>query len=278
MEPGSEERGRCAVRNHDGLTTLTARLVAVERGRHLAAARGGEGPPVVLFDGGAFGIYADGANVVRALAARGVPSVTYTRANLSGSDVMTGPPTPDAHVDDMLRLLSALGQDGPCVFVGHSMGALRLHRLAERVPERVAGLVLVDGIVPSRGWRRRLGALAVILGPVERTLPAFCRTASAYPNKMRLQGQERADKLKSVYSASHLRAARAEFAAAARVEIGTGHGTPMVLLPAGRVARGSEDLAARTGARLVDMSAWGHASVLSPEPAETVAREATSML
>lgn len=278
MEFGSEYRGRCAVRDHGQLTTLTALPVAVEPGRHLAAAQGGSGPPRVLFDGGAFAIYADGANLVRALAARGVPSVTYTRANLSGSDDRAGPPTPDAHGDDMLRFLNALGQTGPCVFVGHSMGALRLHRLAQVSPDRVAGLVLVDGIVPSRGWQRRLRALAAILGPVERTLPAFCRTANAYPNKMQLEGRERADKLRSVYSAAHLRASRAEFAAAARAQISADHDRPMVLMPAGRVARGSESLAARSGAGLIDMGDWGHASVLSPKPCEVIAETAASMV
>lgn len=253
------------------MSDAEARAVEVEPGRTLRAMTGGQGAPSALYDAGAFGIYADGANVVRALAERGVASVAYTRAGLSGSDPGQGAPTPDAHVADMLRLLGALGQDGPVTLIGHSMAGFRLHRLAELHPQRVQRLVLVDAMVPGALPSAALHAFAASLRPVERTLPAFCRTANAYPNAMRLSGQERADKLTSVYAAAHLRATRLEVAEAARAPIGTDHGAPMTLMPSGRVARGSEALAERTGAHLIDMSSWGHASVLNPEGAAVIA-------
>ena len=236
------------------------------------------GPPQALYDAGAFGIYADGANVVRALAARGVPALTYTRAGLSGSDPAPGAPTPATHVADMAALLDAEGQGGPVVLVGHSMAGFRLNLFAQAYPERTAGLVLVDAMVPGALPRAAIAAFASALRPVERALPAFCRTASAYPNAMRLTGQERADKLTSVYSADHLRATRLEVAEVARAQVQTDHGARVVLMPAGRVARGSEGLARRTGARVVDMSGWGHAGVLGPEPSGVIADEAAKLL
>ena len=233
--------------------------------------RGGEGPPRVLFDAGAFGIYADGANLVRALAARGVSSATYTRAGLSGSDPSPHAPTPQQHAEDMLALLSALGQTGPVLLAGHSMAGLRLHALASLAPERAAGLVLIDAMVPGVRSPRLLRAGAAALRPVERLLPAFCRAADAYPNAMRLEGRERADKLASVYSAAHLSASRAEIHHAARADVPPVPPVPMLIFPAGRIARGSDTLAAAADARLIDMSAYGHAGILAPEPAGRVA-------
>ena len=255
-----------------------ASRVRLADGRGLTVLRGGEGAPRVLFDAGAFGIYADGANLVRALAGRGVPAMSYTRAGLSGSDPAPRAPNPDAHGADMVGLLEASGQDGPVVLVGHSMAGLRLHALAHRRPDRVLGLVLVDAMVPGAWPRPALRAFAAALRPVERALPALCRTANAYPNAMRLEGQERADKLASVYAADHLRASRAEVLGLARAAVTPAGHARMVLMPAGRVARGSGALAERTGARLVDMSAWGHAAVLSPEPSDRVAEAVMSLL
>jgi pimeloyl-ACP methyl ester carboxylesterase len=53
------------------------------------------------------------------------------------------------HADDSARALDAAGTER-AVVVGHSMGAFVATRLAERHPDRVAGLVLVDGGLPLR--------------------------------------------------------------------------------------------------------------------------------
>lgn len=54
------------------------------------------------------------------------------------------------HADDVAALLDELGVDR-CVVVGHSMGGYVAVTLAARHPERVAGLVLVDGGLPLKG-------------------------------------------------------------------------------------------------------------------------------
>ncbi|MGA8048156.1 MAG: alpha/beta hydrolase [Dermatophilaceae bacterium] len=53
------------------------------------------------------------------------------------------------HADDTARALDDLGI-GRVLVVGHSMGAFVATRLAERHPDRVAALVLVDGGLPLR--------------------------------------------------------------------------------------------------------------------------------
>jgi lipase len=60
------------------------------------------------------------------------------------SRALPGPYGLDAHVEDLLAVLDALGLERP-VTLGHSMGAYVVARLAAHHPQRVSRLVLVDG-------------------------------------------------------------------------------------------------------------------------------------
>ncbi|GAA1059689.1 alpha/beta hydrolase [Agromyces bracchium] len=60
---------------------------------------------------------------------------------------LPGPWSLRDHADDQVRLLDALGIERAFV-VGHSMGAFVTVRLAAAHPDRVAGVVLVDGGLP----------------------------------------------------------------------------------------------------------------------------------
>jgi pimeloyl-ACP methyl ester carboxylesterase len=68
----------------------------------------------------------------------------YDRAGRGGSDGGTGPRTPGRVVEDLERLLTAIGARPPYVLVGHSFGGQVIRVYAARHPERVRGLVLVD--------------------------------------------------------------------------------------------------------------------------------------
>ena len=59
------------------------------------------------------------------------------------------------------RLLDAAGIDGPYVLVGHSAGGFESMRFAERHPDRVAGMVLVNSTVPDQDRLTREAAPAV---------------------------------------------------------------------------------------------------------------------
>ncbi len=85
--------------------------------------------------------------------ARQLPDVRIVAPDLrgrGGSRALPGPYGMARHADDVAALLDELGVDR-CVVVGHSMGGYVAVTLAARHPERVAGLVLVDGGLPLKG-------------------------------------------------------------------------------------------------------------------------------
>lgn len=84
--------------------------------------------------------------------AQQLPDVRLVAPDLrgrGGSRAMGGPYGMVQHADDVAGLLDELGVER-CVVVGHSMGGFVAVTLAHRHPERVAGLVLVDGGLPLR--------------------------------------------------------------------------------------------------------------------------------
>ena len=113
---------------------------------------------VVLLEAGSFGFSADWAVVQDQLAARGIHSIAYDRAGMALSDPGPGAARRPGHRLDLERLLAALGEPGPFVLAGHSMAGLHIHLFAARNPDRIAGLVFVDAIIPALAadpWVRR---------------------------------------------------------------------------------------------------------------------------
>lgn len=74
-----------------------------------------------------------------------------------------GPWGADAHAEDLLALLDALGIDGRVGLVGHDVGGAVMQALARRTPQRWAGLLFFDfvypGIGPRMGAPDRLGEI-----------------------------------------------------------------------------------------------------------------------
>ncbi|WP_400993654.1 alpha/beta hydrolase [Agromyces sp. GXQ0307] len=94
---------------------------------------------------------------------------------------LPGPWSLRDHADDQVRLLDALGIDRAFV-VGHSMGAFVTVRLAAAHPDRVAGVVLVDGGLPiphPEGLSPEEVAAAV-LGPAIARLEMRFTDGAAY--------------------------------------------------------------------------------------------------
>ena len=123
----------------DGLTVPVA-------GGDLAVTSWGSGPgtPVLAVHG----ITAHGISFARAaaeLAARGGPPPLAPALRGRGrSGTLPGPYGLAAHADDLVAVLDSRGVRR-AVVVGHSMGAFVANLLAVRHPDRVAGLLLVDG-------------------------------------------------------------------------------------------------------------------------------------
>lgn len=77
----------------------------------------------------------------------GAPVLAPDLRGRGRSGDLPGPAGMDAHVEDLVAVLDAAGVDR-AVLVGHSMGGFVVAALAEAAPERVAGVVLVDGGLP----------------------------------------------------------------------------------------------------------------------------------
>lgn len=77
----------------------------------------------------------------------------YDRAGLGWSERGTRERTTAAMTDELLALLAAARIEGPLVLVGHSFGGVLVRTIAAAIPERVAGLVMVDPAHPDQPQR-----------------------------------------------------------------------------------------------------------------------------
>lgn len=121
-------------------------------GRSLRVVRAGPAAgaaPLIVCEHGAFGCASDWAVVQERLAAKGLRSLAYDRAGLGFSDAGPAPRDGRAINDDLEALLGALGETGPILLVGHSMGGLMVRLFALERERALAGLVLVDAVTPD---------------------------------------------------------------------------------------------------------------------------------
>lgn len=86
------------------------------------------------------------------------------------------------HADDLAAVLDQLGVEGGAVVAGHSMGAFASLVLADRHPEKVSGLVLIDGGVPLRVPADMPADMVIraVLGPAAERLKATFPDLDAY--------------------------------------------------------------------------------------------------
>lgn len=120
-------------------------------GRRLRMVRAGPpaAEPLIVLECGAFGCAADWAVVQQRLADKGLRSLAYDRAGLGYSDPGPRPRDGRAIAADLEALLAHVGEAGPLILVGHSMGGLLLRVFVGRNRERVTGVVLVDAVTPE---------------------------------------------------------------------------------------------------------------------------------
>lgn len=116
------------------------------------------GPPVLLTGGcGVSATYWTG--VIQLL-----PDVHLTVLDRPGLGGTPWPGTIPLLAEEVATLASLVGEDEPAILVAHSMAAFHVEGFARQYPERVRGLVLVDGSVE---W------------PTRRPRPPGARTATA---------------------------------------------------------------------------------------------------
>jgi pimeloyl-ACP methyl ester carboxylesterase len=120
-------------------------------GYRLAAEVMGEAGPAVVFVS-AFGEPRDSWSSVLPLLNEPMRKVSYDRAGIGESEPRPDRGTPQpysAMARELDQLLSTLEVAGPYVLVGHSFGCLVARAFEVIWPDRVVGLVLVDGSVPE---------------------------------------------------------------------------------------------------------------------------------
>ncbi len=123
---------------------MPGRMVSVGSHRlHLSCA--GQGSPVVLLESG-WGMPAAIWARTQPLLAQRTQTCVYDRAGYGWSE--SGPdPRDAAHIAaEAEALLEAAQIKGSLILVGHSFGGICVRLLAKRIPERVAGMVLVDAV------------------------------------------------------------------------------------------------------------------------------------
>ncbi len=188
-------------------------------GRRLHLIREGPagGRPAVLLEAGAFGLSADFGVVQEKLAGQGWHVCSYDRAGLGLSDPGPEPRDGLAVVGDLEKLLATAREDGPFILVGHSMAGLYLRLYANRNPDKVAGLVLVDAATPESTdttiGRRFVGQFAAAsrLAAFGARLGLFAPLAgTSLGDKIGLTPVASAEKRRAFASARHHRWASAE--------------------------------------------------------------------
>ncbi|MGF1462769.1 MAG: alpha/beta fold hydrolase [Maricaulaceae bacterium] len=205
----------------DARLTPPGEMIEVEPGRRLHVVCRGtaiETAPSVLYDAGAFGIYADAWRIMEAVG-EFAHICAYDRAGLGFSDPVDAAPSPTFHAADMERLLDRLGASGPIVLVGHSMAGLRLHAFAATRGERLAGLVFLDAASAAfadteRGRRLlRVFRSATQFGGLLARIGALRLAAPVLPDPLGLQGVHRAAKLRALGRVGHHKTALRELKA-----------------------------------------------------------------
>jgi len=127
--------------------------------------------PTVVFENG-LGMTLDSWRYVLPLLAPQAQLIRYNRPG-AGRSTDNGAERRSSLVCSHLRaVLAASGAQPPFVLVGHSLGGLYVQACARRMPELVAGLVLVDPVVRGQEAliRRHDRFSAVLLGAMQSTL------------------------------------------------------------------------------------------------------------
>jgi pimeloyl-ACP methyl ester carboxylesterase len=185
-------------------------MVDVGGRRRRGVRAGPEGArPLIVLEHGAFGCAADWAVVQERLAAKGYRSLAYDRAGLGHSEPGPVPRDGKAINRDLTMLLAVLGEKGPFVLVGHSMGGLMVRLFALTHPRLVQGVVMVDAMVPDlmgmASGRRAIGAFGGVLRLAAASAQfGLMRPVSFFThNLIGLTGEARAEKRAIHGSAPH---------------------------------------------------------------------------
>ncbi|MDQ0178223.1 alpha/beta fold hydrolase [Bacillus chungangensis] len=112
-------------------------------GRRLWLNRSGSGSPSVVFIPAAGMVGLDYLNIHHKIS-QCATSVIYDRSGTGWSDHVKLPRSALEVTDELRNVLHTAGVPAPYLFVGHSLGGIYAHRYAQRFPDEVAGMILLE--------------------------------------------------------------------------------------------------------------------------------------
>ncbi len=191
-------------------------------GHHLHIRCVGQGTPTVILEAASGGMSANWVRVQQEVA-KTARACAYDRAGLGWSE--PGPEPRDARQisSELHTLIGEVSTDeGPYILVGHSYGGLYARMYADRYPDEVVGLVLVDSSHPEQFTRsperremyeraRRLTAMAALFSRL-----GLIRLFDVFPAPAGLPAHQHAQVEAFLSSTHHLVATAQEFSATPR--------------------------------------------------------------
>jgi pimeloyl-ACP methyl ester carboxylesterase len=202
---------------------------------------GSGSPTVVLEPGGGAG--ATTMAWIAPAVARDTRVCVYDRAGRGWSDAAQTPPDAVQISTDLHTLLARAHVPGPYVLAGHSFGGLYVMTYADRYPDEVAGLVLVDSTAPKSGdvpdQRHGYSVLKHLSSLVSTTARLGLGRAIAATGFAGLPPESRDEARSHAASAEEMSSFLDEFGAASRSEkeagrLGSLDPKPLVVLTADR--------------------------------------------
>ncbi len=158
---------------HAAASASPGLLAKLPDGRRLNFRCSGHGAPTVLMEAG-FGATSLAWYKVQPVLAKSHRVCAYDRAGAGFSDPGPLPRDGAAIARDLDDGLKAAGISGPLVMVGHSAGGLYVRLFADRRPDDVIGMVLVDPSVEHQDVRGGPGAAIAAV----RARTARCEAAA----------------------------------------------------------------------------------------------------
>ncbi|HUT20571.1 MAG TPA: alpha/beta fold hydrolase, partial [Anaerolineae bacterium] len=156
----------------------------------------GEGSPTVVIDTGV-GDTSERWGSIQAEMAQVTRTCVYDRAGYGSSEPGPLPRHSQRAADELKQLLENAGVRGPYVLVGHSLGGLNAQVFADRYPERVGGLILLDPAPLAFITGQAFPALYQML---EQQAAEFQQAAEAARQATDAEAQAKANYLEAVAS------------------------------------------------------------------------------
>jgi pimeloyl-ACP methyl ester carboxylesterase len=166
----------------------------------------GQGSSTVVLDAGWGYTSVEWSAWIQPEVAKHTRVCAYDRAGMGWSESEPGPPNATQTAAELHTLLQGADEEGPYILVGHSLAGLYSRIYAERYPEEVAGMVLVDSTHPDQFEGSALAVMinrtAGVVGPlVART--GIPRVLNLYPSNPELPPLQREQSLSLYYRTPH---------------------------------------------------------------------------